>query len=86
MDEELPTAEDVRGILKNTKTVEDPTPPEATAALIPSVGPAPPEWERGLEPRSIQRCPPARQVDAREPHVQRLRNPAGCFEHDAART
>ena len=33
----------------------DPPPakPKATAALIPSVGPAPPEWERGLEPRSM---------------------------------
>ena len=32
---------------------QPPPKPEATVALIPSVGPAPPEWERGLEPRSM---------------------------------
>ena len=40
--------------------VHDPSPPQppkapesSTAALIPSIGPAPPEWDRGLEPRSM---------------------------------
>ena len=50
MDEELPSSEDVRGILKDAKTVED-TP--STEALVPSVEHTPDEWERGLEPRCM---------------------------------
>ena len=56
---DLPSAEDVRGILKDVKT-EDP--PAAFyesklgvgTALAPIVEPAPAEWERCLEPRSMQ--------------------------------
>ena len=40
-------------VMHQIKPDPPPAPPKATAALIPSVGPAPPEWERGLEPRSM---------------------------------
>ena len=40
-------------VMHQIKPDPPPAPPKATDALIPSVGPAPPEWERGLEPRSM---------------------------------
>ena len=73
MDEDLPSADDVRGILKDVKTEapppsfyeselakHEPTPvaakePEPTA-LVPIEEPAPAEWERGLEPRSMHQA------------------------------